>query len=657
MKRIFLYIALLVLLLTGLSPLEAQVIDTSKTINTWSLQHNYSRFEDTPLDTLLFEFTRQWNPRKRYGSSYAHLGVLGHAAENHYFFHRPGRESFVFARSLSPYMATPERTIFFNTKKPFTELAYTTIPAVDWREETVRARHTQNMDAFTNIGIDFELLSGKELYANEETRVSRVTLFGSHAKDRYSVFGTLHYNKFDNRENGGLTQVSGFLQDSLEDPFLYGVNLEEAVSGLSNIRLFVTQKYALSQKVNHEDSTGTITHTTGKNIFVNHQLSINRNTRTYKDVVDRENLSPLYDTVYYFHENITDSVFQHTVANTFQLIWGDPYTDNFSARVYAGHEVTRYGYQYARPGEVFDWVDTLSVTPLMLDSVYRDTAYTELHSDYFNELFVGFHMSGPPGKLWDWNVDGKYFVAGYYRNNFNVSATFSRKFAGAYALGLRGGIENMNAGYFHNRYRSAFFQWEHDFKASQLVRGEAFLDNNERHLGAEITMGVLTNHLYWDQQAMPRQAEEGIYLLTANLYKRFIWGGFHSDNRLLLQYSTAGEILHLPPVTLVSANYWNQSLFKGALVAQLGFDLTIHTPWYGDAYMPATGIFYLQDDMKTGGFPFLDVFLAWKIKRTRFFLSYNNVLSGLAGNNYFTTYAYPAKPRFLRFGLVWTFYN
>ena len=75
--------------------------------------------------------------------------------------------------------------------------------------------------------------------------------------------------------------------------------------------------------------------------------------------------------------------------------------------------------------------------------------------------------------------------------------------------------------------------------------------------------------------------------------------------------------------------------------------------------MPATGVFYLQNEYEVGGYPFLDVFLAFKIARTRIFVSYNNLLSGgeFLGNNYFTTYRYPMKPRHFRLGLVWTFYD
>jgi len=158
---------------------------------------------------------------------------------------------------------------------------------------------------------------------------------------------------------------------------------------------------------------------------------------------------------------------------------------------------------------------------------------------------------------------------------------------------------------------------------------------------------------------MPVQMSKDLLIVSGSFKKHFIVSGYNSDTRILVQYTTAGDVLRLPPAAIYSSNYWNQSLFKGALIAQLGFDVYYTTKYYGNAYMPATGVFYLQDDRKTGGYPFLDAFFAWRIKRTRFFVSWNNLLSGptLLGNNYFSTYSYPMKPRNVRFGLVWTFYD
>ncbi len=654
MKQLFCYIILLV----GLFPHKAaaQIVDTSKMINTWKLMHNYSRFEDTELDTSLFSLHLHYNPLNRNGVAYEHLGILGHAAQNIYLFDRPGPGHFLFGRSMQPYLANPDRTIFYNTRTPYTEIVYSNILGVQWNEETVRFLHTQNMDPFTNIGLDFELLSGKELYTNEESRVSKFTLFGSRAKQKYSAFGTFHFNRFANRENGGIESPVSFRNDSLSDEFLYPVRREEALSGYTKMQLFYTQKLMLSEKRTFTDTLGVKTDS-GRNVSLNHQLIVDRNSRFFEDQVPLSQLPDFYDNFYYYHERVKDSASLNEVTNTFQLVLGDPYTDKLSARVYAGHEFSRYGQVSPDQFQVFSRFDTLSYEPLVLDSVYKDTAAAIMNTRSFNELFVGFHLAGPPQEDWYWNLNGKYFVAGYFRNNFTLNAIFSRAVFNNYRLGLRGNIENRNVCYFHNHYSSAFFRWDNDFKASQLIRGMAFLTNPEQGFDAELSLGVWTNYLYWDENALPAQYNREAYIISGKFSKQFKVSGFNSHNRVLIQYTTAEEVLRLPLLALKSSNYWEQVLFKGALTAQIGIDIYITTPYRGCAYMPATGVFYLQNEETLGGYPFADAFLGIRIKRTRIFASYNNGLAGIVGNNYFTAAGYPTKPAFFRFGLAWTFYD
>jgi hypothetical protein len=73
--------------------------------------------------------------------------------------------------------------------------------------------------------------------------------------------------------------------------------------------------------------------------------------------------------------------------------------------------------------------------------------------------------------------------------------------------------------------------------------------------------------------------------------------------------------------------------------------------------MPATGRFYNQDVTKTGDYPFINVFLNVKLKRTRIFVMFDHVNSGFMGYNYFMIPYYPQNTRMLRYGIAWTFYN
>lgn len=618
--------------------------------------HNYSRFEDIPLDTSLYDLRNNFNPMLRNDFAYEHTGNLGHAAQNMDFFNRPGTDQFLFGTALYPYLANPDRTVFYNTRQPFTEIIYSNILGVEWNEETIRFLHTQNIDPFSNIGIDFEVLTGKELYNNEETRATKFTLFGSRAKDKYSAFGTIHFNRFNNKENGGLENPGSFIRDSLQENWQYPVQLEDAASSYTKLQLFYTQKFSLSQKQTFTDTLG-VTTDSGRNISLNHQLIAERHSRSYEDRFIYPNVPSFYDNFYYYNGEVKDSVVYDKITNTLQFILGDPYTDQLSARIYAGHELSRYGQRSPEVYRVFSEFDTIRENPLVLDSVFKDTASQQFSSTLFNDLFIGFHMAGPPENKWYWNVDGKYYLAGYFRNNFTANATFARALSDSLNLGIKGSINNRNVSYYHNNYSSAFFRWENDFKASQLIRGEMFLANPWSNFEASVTAGLLTNYIYWDQNALPAQYENAILIFSGKIVRHFNIAGFHSHHQLLAQYTTADDVLRLPLIAYKTSNYWEQVLFNGALTAQVGFDVFITTPYSGNGYMPATGVFYLKDEFSIGGFPFVDAFLALQIKRTRIFASFNNGFAGILGNNYFTAAEYPTKPAFFRLGIAWTFYD
>lgn len=635
-----------------------QVIDTTKAINTWELKHNYTRFEEVSLDTNMHQVQKEYNPALLQGFSYEDLGILGHALNHVDFFLRPETDVFLFGRAWDPYLKTADRTTFFNTKTPFTSISYSTNFFVNQApEETIEALHTQNASPFTNFGIYFNILSGKPYYQNQRTRVNRAGLFGSHAKDKYSIFGSFYSNGFKLEDNGGLVDLAGFKNDVLEEDFQYEMYLSNAKTQYRNFSLFVTQKYNLVERQIHIDSLGNTT-STGKTLSLSYQLLVERSVKDYYDEVILDDLSPIYNDYYYLSDIAKDSASEDKISNVFQLILGDPDYDKLSARVYSGYEVRRFG--MLSPYEYSYWqVDSTETEPPGVDSVYRDTVVPRFDDQFYHDVYIGLHLAGPTTGIWDWVVDGKYYLLGYYQNNFDVNATFSREIMGKANLGLRGSIDLKRPHYFTNRYSSSFLRWENDFPSMFRIKGEAFVNSEELEMDIRAGAALITNYVYWDHEATPQVYDSDLLILSGYFSKHFKVSGWHSDIKLLAQYTTANEVLRLPLATIYTSNYWKQSLFDGALIADLGFDLYYSTNYRASAYMPATGAFYLQDETDVGGYPFLDVFFSFRISRTRIFASLNNIFAGFEflGNNYFTSYRYPSKPRNMRLGLVWTFYD
>ena len=95
---------------------------------------------------------------------------------------------------------------------------------------------------------------------------------------------------------------------------------------------------------------------------------------------------------------------------------------------------------------------------------------------------------------------------------------------------------------------------------------------------------------------------------------------------------------------------------------QLGWNLVYNTKYYAYAYMPATGMFHLQDEQQIGNYPFFDFFLNFQLNRARIFVKtdgINTLLSnyiGIGRQNYMA-YRYPTNNFRMKFGISWAFYD
>jgi hypothetical protein len=93
------------------------------------------------------------------------------------------------------------------------------------------------------------------------------------------------------------------------------------------------------------------------------------------------------------------------------------------------------------------------------------------------------------------------------------------------------------------------------------------------------------------------------------------------------------------------------------MYTQLGIDTRYNTSFYADAYQPGTARFYLQSEQEIGNYPFIDLHVNLKLKRTRFYFKLMNAASGLVGDNYYAAPDYPYYRRTFRIGVAWSFYE
>ncbi len=211
-----------------------------------------------------------------------------------------------------------------------------------------------------------------------------------------------------------------------------------------------------------------------------------------------------------------------------------------------------------------------------------------------------------------------------------------------------------------NRYSSNHFRWDHNFIKQSALSGEAGFEIPDQRFSIHLDMHLVNHWIWFDSEAMPQQSLKSGLISGLKLNKHFIAGPFNAFLHLTAQYSS-DENIPLPIGIGGLALWMHHNLhFKvtgGRMELEYGIDSRFTTSWKGYAWMPATGLFYLQQERMLGNYPMLDLFAQVKIKRTRIFIQYNHLLQPLFPGNSFAALHHPYQQPHLKYGLFWHFYD
>ena len=141
-----------------------------KRMITWTHDRNFN-------DVRLFDYDTTYNyhfndlPIYREDVNATHLGVPGSAAQLYDFFKREEAENAIFYTPYQIYNYTPDNLPMYNTKTPYTELAYWgTLFGKDEKEESnIKILTTQNILPEWNVTLEYHRFGSKGMLQNEDT--------------------------------------------------------------------------------------------------------------------------------------------------------------------------------------------------------------------------------------------------------------------------------------------------------------------------------------------------------------------------------------------------------------------------------------------------------------------------------------------------------
>jgi len=657
------------LISTNIYILKAET-DTLAVMSSWTLIKNYSLKKNAEVDTLLESFQNQ-NPIFRHSISNAYLGNLGSPAISNVYTDRKDMNNFLLINNFNQYMSTVSDTKYFNTRKQFTCLSYTSGGSGSVKEETLEAFHTQNISKYYNFGLKYNLISSRGQYKFQRIVNNAFKLFTSYETRKYNLYANVNLNKIKADENGGVLNDSlitdSTFQSTTDIPTLFSgteqgiMHDPDVLTTIKNISFLVVQELDISG----EAASDTLSPGKKKKFIpgISHILKFDRSARIHRDRDPDAGLDGgLYTRTWFNPVYTLDSVYYRQLSNTFRLkLKNNNAGSNISANFDLTHELLKYSFFTPSNNEVNYAGDTSSLYRFIGQKFYPDTFN---RSRPLSNTSASINLSLAKNDNFKSSIMTEYYLSGYKSGSYSIEAEVISSPGNGHNksfLALTLEYKNETPDFLLQNYYSNYYIWENDFKPVKSAEIDLKYINPLKRIELGVNYSILTNYIYFDTLAIPRQLGSGLSVFSMHADKLLKLWKFRSLNKLVLQIVNKPDYISLPEFMAYNStyieHYLNFKLTGGGFLAMLGFDIYYNTSYYAYAYNPALGVFHQQNEKKLGNYPYLDVFLNIKLKRTRFFLKYEHLNSGWIYKDYFSVLHYPRNEEAFKAGLSWTFYD
>lgn len=612
--------------------------DVKHVRKTWQWAREGVYREEIPLDTVL-DGIQNFNYIFKRNISNTYLGNFPSPYESNIFITREATQDFYPETYVRAFLYKPEDAVLFNTTTPFTRLKYFTGGGKGKAENLLDIWHVQNIKPFWSAGFRYNLISSDGRYMNQKAKTYNFSAFSSYEKERLAISFFLNQNVGHFDENGGIKDKTYITDSTDQKAENIPINLSNNVS--NNVRNFnfATQfHYNMGNRKMITDSLRQDTsYTYPAKVVVD--FRIEDNERWFKE--NSINFD-FYPNTYIDSTQSYDLISNRIYNFSGKLVLNEHPKLKYLPGIYAGLD-----FQYENYRQRTDF-----------DSVTRSQSYGK--DKYTGTYITGGLFSIDTNTLLNYDVAARLCLIGHYAGNFKVDGYVRqalRKDRTSY-LQANATFELKNVNPFFSRYVGNHDIWENDFKAIKTlaVTGKYVNTKLRTELGAGVTN--IYSYAYFDTTAMPVQTSKTLLVFTAWVKEKFRAGKFWFDQTVYFQKSNHEDVLALPALSLYSHNYYQNNLFKKALLLQAGIDVFYNTKFYADNYMPSTMQFYNQREWKTGNHPRVDVFIAFRIKRADLFLKYEHLNYYLKNHgNFFSAADYPINPAVFKFGLKWDFFD
>lgn len=618
-------------------------ITDSIIIEKWKYNTSVHHFSFSAYDSTLREF-HITHPAYKRTINNNYLGSIGLAVNSNLFFEPNPTTGYLFLNSFTPYIYQAATSTYYNVRKPFTLFLYQTGPT---EEQNIEVIHTQNISRFFNASFQFKNYTNKGAYTWQESKNNSGNFAGSFVKSRFSTHLSFTFSKIDVQENGGIIDPY-FITDTILGTAEIKTRLKEGHNYIKDRQWFIDQKVGFI-KVRKAD-----TMPTGSYLFsFQYNYSRQKSLRIYEDKDEpmENTIKRRMETMYlnnYGNSNTFDSTSyisnKHLLRLNLEEVMGNPL--GFGSYFGIGTNFSRYFYKNK---------DTLFVNELNknLNSSFLESGIFRLNPNSWLNFYANY----------------RHYISGYRINDFNINAMILLKIAkknlffseiSAFAK-----TESKAPDYFIKDFYSNHYKWQNNFKSQNIseLRIKYHLPKIKTTIGARYAL--ITNYIYFNNLGKPTQFNSDFNVLDFHLDNTLSFFNFYLINKVFFQESGKKELLPLPKWSFYNALYYQRNIHfditGGDMKLQFGIDVNFWTAFYAQAYSPATAQFHLQNNQKTGNYPFVGAFLNLEIKRMRIYIKAEHLnysyMQKQNQANYFLAPNYPATKMAIKYGISWSFYD
>lgn len=632
-----------------------------KRIIAWTLDQDFHKMDVRVPDTTYNHHFFDDMPYQRKDVNASWLGIPGTPMQYYNFFNRKSDEGVDFYDPLEAWSFSPRTVLQYNSKTPYTELAYfgSLFAKEEKESDNLHIFTTQNITPALNFNLLYNRFGGGGFLANEESLNKTFAAQSNFLGKKYMMHLGYIFNKMNRQENGGVTDRMWVRDTTLEDTRLIPVNFASGTSStVKKNTVYLDQQFRIpfnfinKIKARKDSSFVFDADSLDKDIttaFLGHSTEYSVYTRRYSDQITDQKGSDFYHGVFNFDpRNSLDSMRVSKLDNKVFLRLQPWSADGVVSKLDVG---------------VGDYLKTYFDSTSVRPTTHRE-----------NSMYLYAGAEGQVREFIRWDAKARYVFAGHDFSDFAVEGNaalrfypFRRARKSPVELGAHFETTLLEPNYYQQHLYTNHFSWDNEFNKTSTTKIEGRLDIPHWKLNATVGYALLANNIFYDTLGIVRQNTAAMSVLSASLRKEFVLGPLHLDNRALLQVSSNQEVLPLPAASFNARWFFqfvvqrNEARTRNIMEMQVGVNAWYNTPWYSPAYNPALGVFHNQNERLYTNGPYFDAFINVQWKRAVIFVKYLNAGAGwpMKKKDFFSADGYVVSSGIdgLKLGIYWPFYT